>query len=100
MRLRQRDIWAQCASAAGYLCVLIAPLLLAVSSWLNLPYLPFGTVMLVFPLLRVAFGAVPPGDAPAWHDWVTAFLDRLSFGYSAALALAATSLLLRLQQHA
>lgn len=56
--------------------------------------------MLVFPLLRVVFGAVPPGDAPAWHEWITAALDQLSFGYSTALAIGATSLLLRLNQHA
>lgn len=100
MQVTQRGLWTQCVEAAGYSAVLIAPLLLALSSWLNQAYLTVGTVMLVFPLLRVVFGAVPPGDAPIWHEWISAALDELSFGYATALAIGTTALLVRLNQHA
>nr|WP_259372788.1 fatty acid desaturase [Schlegelella koreensis] len=48
----------------------------------------------------MVFGAVPPGQAPAWDERVTAALDKLSFGYAAVLATAVASLLVQLNGRA
>ena len=83
----------QLAKAAGHLTVLIAPALLAWAAWLDEPFLVFGAVLLVFPLARLAFGAVDETGPPAWGEGIAATLDRLPWVYSAVLAGAVLMLL-------
>jgi alkane 1-monooxygenase len=95
----RRDPWKQRAAASGFLSILIAPFLLVLSCWMNLPFLTFGAVMLVFPLFRVVFGAVPPGETPTWQEWISTGLDGLSFVYAAALFAAAACALKLFHTH-
>jgi fatty acid desaturase len=87
--------WAQ---AAGYFAVLIAPALLAWAAWLDEPLLVFGAVMLVFPLARVAFGAVDETGPPVWSEGIATALDRLPCVYAAVLAGAVLMLLLAISR--
>ena len=72
--------------AAGYLTVLIAPVLLALSAWLDKPYLLFGTVLLLYPLARVIFGPVGASASIDWDERIAWSLDRLPWVYVALLA--------------
>lgn len=88
----------QLAHAAGYLAVLIVPALLAWAAWHDEPLLVFGAVMLVFPLARVAFGAVDEAGPPVWSERIAAALDRLPWVYAAVLAGAMVMLLLAISR--
>ncbi|MDZ7590514.1 MAG: fatty acid desaturase [Rubrivivax sp.] len=89
---------SQLAQAAGHLSVLIAPALLAWAAWIEEPLLVFGAVMLVFPLARIAFGAVDEAGPPAWSEGIAAALDRLPWVYAAVLAGAVLMLLLAISR--
>ena len=88
----------QLRRAAGYLAILIAPALLALSAWTDEPFLVVGVVMLVFPLARVAFGVVDPSGPAGWDSRVAAALDWLPRVYVAVLVVAVAMLLMRLSR--
>ena len=46
-------------SAVGYLSIFLMPALFLIGAMTDKPWLAFGVVVLVFPLARVAFGALP-----------------------------------------
>ena len=94
----RRSVASQLLAAAGFTSVFIAPMLLMLSSALNLPFLTFGTVMLVYPLLRVVFGAVPASGPPVWGERVAGLLDGLSAVYCGALMWALALFLFRLSE--
>lgn len=86
----------QLLRAAGYLAILIAPALLALSAWIDEPFLLAGLVMLVFPLARMVFGAVDDSAPRVWDERIGMALDRLPWLYSAALIGSLAVLLWRL----
>ena len=66
--------------AVGYLSIFLMPGLFLIGGIADRPWLAFGVVILVFPLARVAFGALPAKGAPEWRETVATFLDRLALG--------------------
>jgi fatty acid desaturase len=72
-------------SAVGYLSIFLMPVLFLIGAVTDSPWLAFGVVVLVFPLARVAFGALPATGAPEWNETVATFLDRLPLAYAASL---------------
>ena len=98
MMARKRIGVPQVIAAAGFTSVFIAPMLLMLSSALNLPFLTFGAVMLVYPLLRVVFGAVPASGPPVWGERVAGLLDGLSAVYCGALIWAIALFVFRLSE--
>ena len=72
-------------SAVGYLSIFLMPVLFLIGAIADSPWLAFGVVVLVFPLARVAFGALPATGAPEWNETVATFLDRLPLAYAATL---------------
>ncbi len=77
----------QWMNAVGYLAIYLMPGLLLAGAYAGRPWLAFGVVVLVFSLLRLVFGAMPP-RAPEWHESVATFLDRLPLGYPVVFPLA------------
>lgn len=71
--------------ALGYLSIFVMPALFLIGAITEQPWLAFGAVVLVFPLARVAFGALPAAVSPVWPESVATFLDRLPLTYVAAL---------------
>ncbi|MBN8493149.1 MAG: hypothetical protein J0M00_17205 [Burkholderiales bacterium] len=67
----------QCVAAAGYLSIFLVPALFLAGSAIDRPWLAFGVVILVFPMARAAFGALPAAGAPQWRESVATALDRL-----------------------
>jgi len=88
-----------CASATGYLTALSAPVLLAVGAWLDKPALAGGTVLLLFPLARLAFGAFHGSADREWHPRVGRLLDHLPHIYVVVLAAALATVLWNLHTH-
>jgi alkane 1-monooxygenase len=87
-------MWKHLPSAAGYLAIFIVPGLLVLGVSVDAPSLAFGTVMLVFPLMRPVFGSVLPANGVLWNEPLALALERLPLLYAAALA-SATALVLR-----
>jgi len=77
----------QLMTSAGYLSILLMPTLFVVGGVINEPWMAFGVVILVFPLARLTFGALPSSGVPEWSESVATFLDRLPLAYAAALAI-------------
>ena len=77
-----RNQWIQ---ASGYLSILLMPALFLAGVLGHRPWLAFGTVVLVFPLTRLLFGAVPAAAAPEWRESVATVLHRLPLLYAPAL---------------
>lgn len=75
----------QWSGAAGYLAIFLMPALFTVGAFIDEPWLAFGVVVLVFPLARVAFGALPANGAPYWPEAIATFLDRLPLVYALVL---------------
>lgn len=90
------DTRHQLLHASGYLTVLIAPALLAVAAWFNLPFLVIGLVLLVFPLARFLFGAINDSEPPLWGEGIATALDQLPRIYVAVLAAALWMVLVEL----
>lgn len=67
----------QCVAAAGYLSIFLVPALFLTGSAIDRPWLAFGVVIIVFPMARAAFGALPAAGAPEWRESVATALDRL-----------------------
>lgn len=78
-------MFMQLLGAAGYLSILLMPLLIVVGIQIGVPVLGFAVVFFVFPLARKVFGNVTPGESPVWDERVATALDRLPFFYAAAL---------------
>jgi len=75
----------QWMAAAGYLAIFLMPALFYVGAVVDEPWLAFGIVILVFPLARLAFGALPAAGVPEWREGVATFLDRLPLAYALVL---------------
>lgn len=75
----------QWLSAAGYLSIFLMPTLLLVGSLVDEPWLAFGVVILVFPLARAVFGAVPAADAPEWREGISTLLHGLPLAFACLL---------------
>lgn len=73
---RPDNVCRQALEASGYLAIFIAPGLLLLGVWIDQPSLAFGTVMLVFPLLRGVFGGTRPRGF-RWNETIATSLDRL-----------------------
>lgn len=70
--------------AAGFLFILLPPALLALGAATGKPYLAAGAVFMVFPLMRLVFGALPssaPHLQPRWPAWVASTLYWLPVAY-------------------
>lgn len=67
----------QCLGAAGYLSIFLVPTLFLIGAAIDRPWLTFGVVIVVFPLARAVFGALPPSGAPEWREAVATALDHL-----------------------
>lgn len=67
----------QCVAAAGYLSIFLMPTLFLTGSAIDRPWLAIGVVIIVFPMARVAFGALPATGAPEWRESVATGLDHL-----------------------
>jgi hypothetical protein len=72
-------------SAVGYLSIFLMPTLFLIGAMADKQWLAFGVVVLVFPLARVAFGALPAAGTPEWNETVATVLDRLPLAYTATL---------------
>lgn len=70
-------------AAAGYLAIFLMPTLLVIGALMDQPWLAIGVVVLVFPLARLAFGALP--RAPEWPEGVATFLEQLPVVYAAVV---------------
>lgn len=77
----------QWLAAAGYLAIFLMPTLFVAGAIVNEPWLAFGVVVLVFPLGRLAFGALPSSGSPEWREGVATYLDRLPLAYALVLPL-------------
>lgn len=75
----------QCIAAAGYLSIFLVPTLFLIGLAIDKPWLAFGVVIIVFPLARTVFGALPPAGAPEWHESVATALDHLPVVFAVAM---------------
>ena len=75
----------QWLSAAGYLAIFLMPALLLLGALVQEPWLAFGVAMLVFPLARVAFGAMPVTGAPEWRERIATLLHSLPLVFACVL---------------
>lgn len=76
--------WIQ---ASGYLSILLMPALFLAGIVVHRPWIAFGTVVFLFPLTRLIFGAVPAAAAPEWRESVATALHRLPLIYAPALVI-------------
>jgi fatty acid desaturase len=77
----------QCIAAAGYLSIFLVPALFLAGSAIDRPWLAFGVVIMVFPLARAVFGALPATGAPEWQESIATALDHLPVAFALALPL-------------
>lgn len=75
----------QCMAAAGYLSIFLVPTLFLIGSAIDRPWLAFGVVIVVFPMARVIFGALPPAGAPEWRESVATALDHLPMAFAVVM---------------
>jgi len=75
----------QCMAATGYLSIFLMPALFLVGAAVDRPWLAFGVVILVFPLARAIFGALPAAGAPEWHESIATALDHLPVAFALAM---------------
>ena len=54
-------------------------------SAIDRPWLAFGVVIVVFPMARVVFGALPPVGAPEWRESVATSLDHLPVAFAVVM---------------
>ena len=78
----------QWINASGYSAIFLMPALLFAGTLWGKPWLAFGVVVLVLPMLRLVFGAMP-ATAPEWSEEVATFLDRLPLVYPPMFAASA-----------
>ena len=78
----------QWMAAAGYLSIFLVPTLFLTGSAIDRPWLAFGVVIVVFPLARVVFGALPAAGAPEWRESVATALDSLPVAFAVFLPVA------------
>lgn len=88
-------MWKQFYEAAGYLAILVVPVLLVIGVWADAPSLAFGLVMLVSPLLRPLIGNVTE-KVTIWREPVAMALHQLPLAYAAVLLGAVVTVLLDL----
>ena len=79
-----RSQWLQ---ASGYLFIFLMPALFLVGAVQQRTWLAFGVVVMVFPLARLVFGAMPPRGVPEWQEGVATALDKLPLIYGPVLAI-------------
>lgn len=70
--------------ALGFLAIFLMPGLLAAGMAIGSPVLAFGTVILVFPLMRMVFGGLDR-ESLAWHESLATALHLLPLTYPPAL---------------
>ena len=75
----------QWMAAAGYLSIFLMPALFLAGAITQEPWLPFGVVILVFPLARVVFGGLPATGAPEWRERIATFLHYLPLAFACLL---------------
>jgi len=78
----------QWMAAAGYLSIFLVPTLFLTGSVIDRPWLAFGVVIVVFPMARVVFGALPAAGPPEWRESVATALDRLPVAFAVFLPVA------------
>ncbi len=71
--------------AAGYLTIFLMPVLFLLGAIVREPWLAFGVVILVFPLARVVFGAMPATGAPEWRERIATLLHGLPLAFACVL---------------
>lgn len=71
--------------AAGYLMIFVMPALFLLGALLQEPWLAFGVAILIFPLARVVFGAMPAKGAPLWRERIATLLHGLPLAYACVL---------------
>lgn len=86
--------------ATGYLSILLMPMLLALGVATGMPYLAIAVAVLVFPMMRVVFGAYRWRSPLLWRESVATFLDRLPIGYGAVLLMSIGYLVARVSEGA
>ena len=72
----------QCMAAAGYLSIFLVPALFLTGSAIDRPWLAFGVVIIVFPMARMVFGALPAAGSPEWRESVATALDHLPVAFA------------------
>jgi fatty acid desaturase len=90
---------SQSLSALGYLSIFLMPVLLLAGAVMDMHWLAFAAVVLVFPAARLAFGAFP-AMVPDWREGIATFLDRLPLAYVPILAMSMLGSLLVLSEQA
>lgn len=75
----------QCSSAAGYLLILLLPILLVVGAHTRHTYLAIGVAFLLFPLMRLLFGPYRQAHAIEWHESIASALHALPIVYAGFL---------------
>lgn len=75
----------QWLAAAGYLTIFLMPMLFLLGALVQEPWLAFGVVILVFPLARVVFGAMPATGAPEWRERIATLLHGLPLAFACVL---------------
>lgn len=75
----------QWMAAAGYLTIFLMPTLFLLGALVQDPWLAFGVVILVFPLARVVFGAMPATGAPEWRERIATLLHGLPLVFACVL---------------
>lgn len=83
----------QVRRAAGFLAVLIAPILLVLATAIGQPFLVVGVVFLGFPLMRSVFGTVGENAPTLWDERVERVLHFLPLIYALTLTLSVAVLL-------
>lgn len=75
----------QWTAAAGYLAIFLMPTLFFLGAHMQEPWLAIGVAILLFPLARVVFGAMPATGAPEWSERIATLLHGLPLAFAAVL---------------
>lgn len=73
---------SQLLAAAGYLTIFAMPTLLVVGAVTGHAFLALGTAFLVFPLMRLVFGAYKPVHELPWREGIASMLHALPAAYA------------------
>ena len=75
----------QLMAAAGYLAIFLMPTLFLLGANIQEPWLAIGVAILLFPLARVVFGAMPATGAPEWSERIATLLHGLPLAFAGVL---------------
>ena len=73
---------SQVLAAVGYLTIFVMPTLLVAGAATGHVFLAIGVAFLVFPLMRLVFGAYKPVHELPWREGIASMLHALPIAYT------------------